>query len=116
MTASPGQFRGYGVRQRRPGSDRRILEPMPDYWEAVLGRAEAAVVQPFVGVTTDGTPLSGMFPIQQTGVPTRSTKEAADAFVATLTPEQRKLTLHPIDSQEWRRWSNWEQFPLRHGL
>src|SRR6266508_4350486 len=116
MTATAGQFRGYGVRPRRPGSARRMLDPMPDYWQAVLGRAEAAVAQPFVGVTTSGQAIPGLFPIRETGIPTGAIKEAADAFVASLSLEQAVITLHPIDSQEWRRWSNWEQYPLRHGL
>jgi hypothetical protein len=93
-----------------------MLEPMPDYWQAVLARAEAAVAQPFVGVTTDGTVVPGLFRLQETGVPTGSIVDAAAALVAALTPEQRMTALHPIDSQEWRRWSNWEQYPLRHGL
>jgi hypothetical protein len=93
-----------------------MLEPMPDYWQAVLARADAASAQPFVGVTTDGAVVPGLFPLQQTGVPTGSIVDAAAAFVATLAPEQREVALHAIDSREWRRWSNWEQYPLRHGL
>ena len=115
MAATAG-YGGYGVRPRPPGSARRMLEPMPEYWRNALARAEGAIAQPFVGVTTDGKVVPGLFPLQQTGVPTRPVTDAAAAFVELLKPEQRDLALHPVDSPEWRRWSNWEQYPLRHGL
>jgi hypothetical protein len=54
--------------------------------------------------------------LQQTGVSTTPVKDAADAFVASLTAAQKKVALHAIDSQEWRKWTNWEQYPLRHGV
>src|SRR5206468_1378015 len=95
---------------------RRMLDPMPDYWQNVLGRAEAALAQPFVGITTDGSTGPGLFPIRETGVPTKPIADAAAAWIASFAPEQRSGALHPIDSPYWRRWSNWEQYPLRHGL
>jgi hypothetical protein len=29
---------------------------------------------------------------------------------------RRRWPPHPIDSQEWRKWTNWEPYPLRHGV
>ena len=106
-----GEYKGYKPRPRREGSARRWLNPTPDYWEAAIARADASVSEPFVGVTIEGKPLAGLFPLRETGIPTERIRQAADAFIATLRPEQRKVTLHPVDSQEWRRWSNWEQYP-----
>ena len=33
-----------------------------------------------------------------------------------LDEEQRRVALHPIASPNWRKWANWEQFALRHGV
>jgi hypothetical protein len=93
-----------------------MVEPLPEGWKNVYARAERALAEPFRGVTTDGHVVHGLFALQQTGVSTRPIKDAADAFLASLTAAQKKIALHPIDSQEWRKWTNWEQYPLRHGV
>jgi predicted nuclease of restriction endonuclease-like (RecB) superfamily len=62
--------------------------------------------EPFKGVTTDGTVRSGLFAIRSTGVSTRPVREAAVAFISSLTPEQRAKTAYPVDDIEWRRWNN----------
>ncbi len=84
----------------------------PDYVEKGL----AAVAQPFKGITTDGTVVPGLFPIQKTGVPTQSIREAAEEFLASLNPEQRAQTLFPVDTVEWRKWSNIHRTLMRHGM
>jgi len=61
---------------------------------------------PFNGVTTDGTVQPGLFTIRFTGVTTAPVMKAAAAFIAALTPEQRKTTTFPVDDSEWRRWNN----------
>ena len=71
-------------------------------WPAV----EGAMLEPFVGVTADGEVESGLFHIRATGVSTAPIRDAAAAFLASLTPEQRGRTLFPVDDLEWRRWSN----------
>ena len=106
----------------RPISDHRDQARPAAWWirslrvEEHLARAERALAEPFRGVTTDGQVVPGLFSLQQTGVSTRPMKDAADAFIASLTAAQQKVALHPIDSQEWRKWTNWEQYPLRHGV
>ena len=49
-------------------------------------------LEDFVGVTTDGTVISGLYPIQATGVSTEPIVTAATAFLAALTEEQRTAT------------------------
>jgi hypothetical protein len=61
---------------------------------------------PFRGITTDGTVVSGLFAIRATGVSTRPVVQAANQFVGSLTPEQRKTTTFAADDVEWRRWNN----------
>jgi len=63
-------------------------------------------LDPFKGVTTDGTVVPNLFPIVATGVSTAPVKAAADRFLAVLTPEQRARTSYPVDDQEWRLWNN----------
>ena len=61
---------------------------------------------PFKGITAEGTVQSGLFAIRSTGVSTRPVREAAVAFLAALTPEQRGKTTFAADDVEWRRWNN----------
>ncbi len=71
------------------------------------GNAEArALAEPLEGVTTDGAVTSGLFSIEATGVSTAPMQAAAEAFLATLTDEQRAITMYPVDDDEWRKWQN----------
>lgn len=72
---------------------------------------KAAIAEPFVGVTVDGVVEEGLFSIETTGVSTEPVKEAALAFLAGLTEEQRKKTTFPVDDSEWRRWANQHSLP-----
>ncbi len=69
-------------------------------------REAEALAEPFRGITSDGSLLEGLFPIRATGVSTAPVREAAERFLATLSPEQLETTTFPIDSDEWRRWNN----------
>jgi len=75
-----------------------------------------AVAEPFKGITADGTVDPGLFPIQKTGVPTQSIREAAEEFLASLNLEQRATILFPVDTVEWRKWSNIHRTLIRHGM
>jgi hypothetical protein len=63
---------------------------------------------PFKGVTTNGTPLPGLFSIAPTGISTRPIREAVNSFLDALSEEQRRECTFPITSDEWRRWHNIE--------
>jgi hypothetical protein len=75
-----------------------------------------AVAEPFKGVTADGAVVPGLFPIQKTFVPTHSIRAAAEEFLASLNPEQRANTVFPVDTVEWRKWSNIHRTLMRHGM
>jgi hypothetical protein len=83
----------------------------PNYVEKSL----AAAAEPFKGISTDGTIIPGLFGIQKTGVSTQSIREAAAAFVGSLSSEQRAKTLFPVDTDQWRKWSNIHPTLMRHG-
>jgi Protein of unknown function (DUF3500) len=75
-----------------------------------------AVTESFKGITSDGTVIPGLFPIQKTGIPTHPIRAAAEEFLASLSPEQRADTIFPVDSVEWRKWSNIHRTLMRHGM
>jgi hypothetical protein len=83
----------------------------PNYVEKSL----AAAAEPFKGISTDGTIIPGLFGIQKTGVSTKSIREAAAAFLGSLSSEQRAKTLFPVDTDQWRKWSNIHPTLMRHG-
>jgi hypothetical protein len=73
-------------------------------------RARAALGEPFVGLTTDGAPVPGLFRLAPSGVPTDGVRRAAERLIATLDEEQRDRLLFPIDDTEWRNWANVHRF------
>jgi hypothetical protein len=74
-------------------------------------RARAALAEPFVGLTTDGTPASGLFPLAATGVSTANVRFAAEALLASLDAAQRAALSFAVDDSEWRNWANVHRFP-----
>ena len=68
----------------------------PNYLEKSL----AAAAEPFTGITTNGRVIPGLFGIQKTGVSTQTIREAADAFLGSLTTAQRDKTLFPVDTDQ----------------
>jgi hypothetical protein len=70
------------------------------------GGQQQGQLEPFVGVTTDGSAVRGLFPIRATGVSTAPVRAAAETFLAALTAEQRGKTKFAADDVEWRQWNN----------
>jgi len=81
-----------------------------------LTNALAAAAEPFKGNTADGTVVSGLFSIRATGASTETIREAAEAFLGSLSAAQRTRALFPIDANEWRLWSNIHRTIMRHGI
>ena len=103
----------------RPGpsvSARALASHLPDGVRQRLAAREAAVGEPYVGITQAGAARPGLFPIGPTGVPTGPIAAAAEAFRASLDAVQRAAVQFPVDSDTWRRWSNVHRFLMRHGL
>ena len=63
-------------------------------------------LEPFRGVTDSGTVEPGLFPLRRTGLRLAPMREAANAFLAALTPAQRAQTQFPVGSDVRRRWNN----------
>jgi Protein of unknown function (DUF3500) len=73
-----------------------------------------AIQEPFKGLTVGGEMRRGLFKVRATGVSTAPQREAAKAFLAGLTAEQRAKTLYPVDDLEWQLWDN-RHFAPRQG-
>ena len=80
-----------------------------------LDAEKSGLAEPFVGVTTDGNIVPGLFSIKSTGVSTGPARKAAQEFLQALNPEQRKKTMFPVDDIEWRKWMN-QDFYVRQGV
>ena len=78
-------------------------------WEA------KGLAEPYKGITANGTPEPGLFPIKSTGVSTEPVRKAAEKLLSVLTPEQKAKTKFPIDDNEWRKWMN-QHFYIRQGV
>jgi hypothetical protein len=108
------ETREFRPRQRRGGTAIKPF-PLPEVLQGMLDRGKAAMAQPLKGITTDGTPVTGLFPIQKTGHSLHSVVEAAQTFLHLLSPEQRAAGSFDLDSGPWRAWHNMHIFMLRHG-
>jgi hypothetical protein len=90
-----------------------IAQAQSGVTDAMLARRQAfaeqqlaALAQPFVGLRTGAGVTAGLFPVRASGVSTAPMVEAAQAFLATLTPAQTLRTVFAVNADEWRRWSN----------
>ena len=72
-------------------------------------------LEPYRGVTRSGTVEPGLYRLQRTGLRLQPMRAAASAFLQALTPEQRRHTQYPLDSDVRRRWTNVASAP-RFGL
>ena len=76
---------------------------------------KAALAEPYRGIYYLDVPPAGLFPIQKTGVSTEPVRQSAKAFLASLSKEDRKKTVFPVDDIEWRKWDN-RHFYVRQGV
>ena len=104
----PGQL----AAPRRNGRPLKLGGGPPNYLQNALKTA----AEPFKGNTTDGAVVPGLFQIQATGLSTQTIRQAAEAYLASLSAGQRARALFPIDTKEWRMWSNIHRTIMRHGI
>ena len=69
----------------------------------------------FFGLTTDGYRIDDLYAVHSTHVTTTPVREAAVAFLASLTDAQRTETQFGIYDLEWRQWSNVDSY-VRNGV
>ena len=103
-------------RPLRPGFSGREPFDWPEGLRGTRQRILDQASEPFVGITTDGMPASGLYDLHPTGVSTRPILDAANQLLAALAPEQRAAVSYETMSESWRTWSNISPFLVRHGL
>ena len=76
---------------------------------------QQSLKEPFRGISTNDKITEGLFKIESTGVATKPVVDAAKAFLAGISPEQRERTSFEVDDIEWRSWDN-RHFYKRKGV
>ena len=78
-------------------------------WERMLNG-------PFRGITTEGQVVPALFALRPEGAPTLAMIEAVSALLDRMSTEQKKSSIFPVDSNQWRRWQNTELYFEDYGL
>jgi Protein of unknown function (DUF3500) len=74
------------------------------------------LAEPFKGITCDGNVQKNLFVLEPNGAPTQAMTQAARAILAIASADELKKILQPIDSEQWRQWSNPEFYVYRDTL
>ncbi len=67
---------------------------------------EKKLAEKYIGVFTSKGKQDGLFPLKSTGVPTQAIVDAANAFLGTLSEEERSTVSFALTDKEWRHWAN----------
>ena len=102
---------GMSISARSPA---REIPMVAQWFSGFLAENDAALAEPFRGVTTDGV-VSARNRVR-TGMATDAIREAAAGFLDLLdTPTRTRLSF-PFESNEWRSWFNPHFNVYRHGV
>lgn len=107
----------FGVREGMSISARSPVREIPEvaqFFGAFLDEYDAALAEPFGGVTTDGvvTPRDRL----RAGMGTDAIREAASGFLEMLDATTRSRMSFPFESNQWRAWFNPHINVYRHGV
>jgi hypothetical protein len=67
--------------------------------------------EPFMGITSDGTVLEGLYSVANEGFDVRRAVSAATDLLEVLSEGEREHMRYAIDAPEWRDWYN-PEFPM----
>jgi hypothetical protein len=113
---SVGTYRGFQIRERWRGPDAPGIKMLSDrdaFFQRALTNAGDEPGKPFTGLTANGVVEPGLFSLSSGGEDTRSIRERAREFLASLDDAQRIEAEREVGSEDWRRWSN--AFEAPHG-
>ncbi len=111
------EWTDFGVREGMSISARSPIRGMPDaaqMFSAFLAETDAALAEPFRGVTTDGV-VRGNTP-RRSGMAAETIRESAAAFLDSLDTTTRTRLSFPFESNGWRSWYNPHFNAYRHGV
>jgi Protein of unknown function (DUF3500) len=74
------------------------------------------ITEPFTGITTDGTPIQGLFDLVPDDAPVAEMVSAARRLLGLLDDKGRETVLLPLDARQWRMWNNTEIYFFVYGL
>lgn len=107
-------FSGCGSTAKNENADKSLprIEPSPPLvvLHADTPEERAVLDDPFLGITTNGEAVQGLFPIKSTGLSTLPVQQAVEAFLSSLSESQKEKCSFPVEDEEWRRWHNIELY------
>jgi len=110
------RWEDFGLRHRDRYESARTRPDVPHpRLVGVHRRGLESVGQPFVGITTDGEVIEGLFDDEKK-TDTGPVLEAALHFVSTLTGDEVDRVVLPTGSADQRLWLNIQPNVFRHGL
>lgn len=84
--------------------------------DVLMVPALKSLQRPFDGITSDGTRRDGLFPLRDNGAPVEAMTAAARIILSMANAEETAKVRKPIDSEQWRKWSNPEFYIFRDTL
>jgi hypothetical protein len=78
----------------------------PDFVQELLADWERLYREPFRGVSTDGRPIDGLYPLPIDPTNDSAARLAAERVLERLSLTEREQASYWIDDREWRAWSN----------
>lgn len=97
------RFEGIDVSDPHKYSETILKSP---HLEAIREDWRKKLDVPFYGVTNDGKRREGLYQIRDEGAPTKNMVEAARRVLSSLSPSEKADSVHDVDSDKCRRWSN----------
>ena len=79
---------------------------LPEVPAFELSAGERHYRDPYVGITDDGEVKKGLYSLSDTGERPRDAVAAAMTYLNALAPYQRTIAQQPMDSPDWRLWTN----------
>lgn len=113
---------GYGGYPARPKGIHPIvrgivdLTEVPEHFVRIYSEFDENLSTPFTGLTTDGVPRPGLYPLEGNGLSTAPLADRARTFLGTLDETQRAAAQLPVDANEWRAWINAFAARQPHGI
>jgi Protein of unknown function (DUF3500) len=107
----------FGVREGMSISARSSVREIPEvaqFFGTFLAENDAALAEPFRGVTTDGVVIARQR--ARTGAATAAIRDAAATFLGSLDAATRSRLSFPFESNQWRAWFNPHINVYRHGV
>src|SRR5277367_3742462 len=84
-------------RHRHIGAAGHLDSALPPRLLELLARGKAATAETFTGLTADGAPRPGLFPVHRTGVSLAPVVSAAQGFLAALSQAERDTATFSTD-------------------